>query len=268
MNSLVKDREGILEIKDCIAVVTGGASGLGEATVRNLAGGGARVAILDMQADKGEALATELGDNVIFANTDITNEESVKVAINKAVDAFGGINVVINCAGIGHSRKILGKQGPTPLDHFNKLIQVNLMGAINVIRLSLEQMVKRPMLNEDGERGVIINTSSGAAFEGQVGQTAYSASKGGIVSMTLPMARECSRYGIRVLAIAPGMFETPMLASEMSEEARDSLRKMVPFPHRLGKPSEYARLVQHILENIMLNGAVIRLDGGLRMQAY
>ena len=254
-----------MEIKDCITVVTGGASGLGEATVRNLASGGAHVTILDVQADKGEALATELGDNVIFANTDITSNESVKAAIGKTVDAFGGINMVQNCAGIGLIGKMLGKEGPTPLEHFNKVLQVNLLGSINVIRLALEQMVKNDPLNEDGERGVIISTASVAAFEGQIGQPAYSASKGGIVAMTLPIARECARYGIRVMTIAPGIFNTPMMAS-LPEKAKDALGKMVPFPQRLGKPSEYARLVQHIIENTMLNGEVIRLDGGIRMQ--
>lgn len=253
-----------MEVKDCIAVVTGGASGLGEATVRNLASGGARVAIFDIQANRGETLARELGDNVIFANTDITSEESVQAGIKKTVDTFGGINVAINCAGVGPAQKILGKKGPMSLDHFNMVLQINLVGTLNVIRLAVEQMVKNEP-GEDGEKGVIVNTASAAAFEGQIGQPAYSASKAGIVGMTLPVARECAEYGIRVMTIAPGIFDTPMLAA-LPEKVREALGKMVPFPARLGKPSEFAKLVRHIIENTMLNGEVIRLDGAIRMQ--
>jgi Dehydrogenases with different specificities (related to short-chain alcohol dehydrogenases) len=253
-----------MKVKDCIVVVTGGASGLGEASVRTLTEGGARVAIFDVQVDKGEALAKELGDAVIFTKADITSEESVQAAIKKTVDAFGGINVAINCAGIGDAAKIFGKNGPMPLASFNKVLQVNLVGTVNVIKFAIEQMVKNTP-NEDGERGVIVNTSSVAAFEGQVGQTAYSASKAGIVGITLPIARDCAGYGIRVMTIAPGLFNTPMLAS-LPENVRDALGKMVPFPPRLGKPSEYAQLAKHIIENPMLNGEVIRLDGAIRMQ--
>jgi NAD(P)-dependent dehydrogenase (short-subunit alcohol dehydrogenase family) len=253
-----------MNVKDCIAVVTGGASGLGEATVRNLASGGGRVTIFDIQADRAEALAKELGDNVIFANTDITSEESVQAGIKKTVDTFGGINVAVNCAGVGAAQKILGKKGPMSLDHFNKVLQINLVGTVNVIRLAVEQMVNNTP-NEEGERGVIVNTGSAAATDGQIGQPAYSASKAGVNGMTLPIARECAEYGIRVCTINPGIFETPMLAT-LPENVRDALGKMVPFPQRLGRPSEYAKLVQHIIENTMLNGEVIRLDGAIRMQ--
>jgi NAD(P)-dependent dehydrogenase (short-subunit alcohol dehydrogenase family) len=253
-----------MNVKDCIAVVTGGASGLGEATVRNLASGGGRVTIFDIQADRAEALAKELGDNVIFANTDITSEKSVQAGIKKTVDTFGGINVAVNCAGVGAAQKILGKKGPMSLDHFNKVLQINLVGTVNVIRLAVEQMVNNTP-NEEGERGVIVNTGSAAATDGQIGQPAYSASKAGVNGMTLPIARECAEYGIRVCTINPGIFETPMLAT-LPENVRDALGKMVPFPKRLGRPSEYAKLVQHIIENTMLNGEVIRLDGAIRMQ--
>jgi 3-hydroxyacyl-CoA dehydrogenase / 3-hydroxy-2-methylbutyryl-CoA dehydrogenase len=254
-----------VEVKNCIAVVTGGASGLGEATVRNLVSAGARVAIFDLQSDRGEALVKEIGDAVIFVNTDVTSSENVQEAIEKTTKTFGGINVAINCAGFGGSRKVLSKEGPMPLDFFNMRIQVNLVGTFNVIRLAIEKMVNNTS-GEDGEKGVIINTASTAAFEGQIGQAAYAASKGGIVAMTLPVARECAGYGIRVVTIAPGLFETPMLA-RVPEKAKDALGKMVPFPKRLGEPSEYAYLVQHIIENMMINGEVIRIDGSLRMPA-
>ncbi len=253
-----------MKVKDCIAIVTGGASGLGEATVRRLSGNGARVAIFDIQADKGKALAKEIGNNVLFVNVDVTSEDSVSSGIEKTISTFGNINIDINCAGIGVAEKIHGRKGPVPLNHFNKVIQINLLGMVNVIRLSVEQMIKNKP-GDDGERGIIVNTASVAAFDGQIGQAAYSASKGGIVSMTLPIARECSEYGIRVMAIAPGIFDTPMLAL-LPQKVRDALGAMVPFPRRLGKPSEYAMLVQHIIENEMLNGEVIRLDGAIRMQ--
>ena len=212
-----------------------------------------------------EALAKELGNNVVFANTDITSEESTQAGIKKAVDAFGGINVAVNCAGVGFAEKILSKKGPMSLDNFNKVLQINLAGTVNVIRLAVEQMVKNTP-NEEGEKGVIVNTASAAAFDGQIGQPAYSASKAGVVGMTLPIARECAAYGVRVMTIAPGIFDTPMLAL-LPENAREALGKMVPFPQRLGRPSEYAKLVQHIIENTMLNGEVIRLDGAIRMAA-
>ena len=254
-----------MDVKGCKAIVTGGASGLGEACVRNLVGLGGQAAILDFDATKGEKLAAELGSNVIFANTDVTGEESVQAAIKKAMDAFGAINVVINCAGVGDPGKVLSKKGPMALSYFNRVVQINLVGTFNVIRLAVEQMVKN-VGNKDGEKGVIINTASVAAFDGQIGQPAYSASKAGVVGMTLPIARECAEYGIRVMTIAPGLFNTPMLA-QLPEAARVALGKMVPFPQRLGDPMEYAKMAQHIIENPMLNGEVIRLDGAIRMAA-
>jgi NAD(P)-dependent dehydrogenase (short-subunit alcohol dehydrogenase family) len=244
-------------------VVTGGASGLGEACVRELAGAGAKVAIFDLDADRGLKLASELGGGVIFARADVTGDESVREAIGTAVAAFGGLNAVINCAGIGVACKALTKKGPMPLAEFNRVIQINLVGTFNVIRLALERMAGN-VPNEEGERGVIVNTASAAAFDGQVGQPAYSASKAGVVGMTLPLARECAEYGIRVMTIAPGLFNTPMLAL-LPEPVREALGKMVPFPQRLGRPAEYAMLARHIIENPMLNGEVIRLDGAIRM---
>jgi NAD(P)-dependent dehydrogenase (short-subunit alcohol dehydrogenase family) len=246
-------------------MVTGGASGLGEACVRSIVAGGGRAVILDMQADRAGKLIAELGANVAFANTDVTNEESVQGAVRKTLDAFGKINVVINCAGVGDPAKLLSKKGPMPLSFFNRVVQINLVGTFNVIRLAAEQMVKNAA-GADGEKGVIINTASAAAFDGQVGQPAYSASKAGVVGMTLPLARECADYGIRVMTIAPGLFNTPMLAI-LPEAAREALGKMVPFPQRLGEPMEFAMLCRHIIENPMLNGEVIRLDGAIRMAA-
>jgi len=254
-----------MELKDCKAIITGGASGLGEACVRTIVAGGGMAAIFDLQADRAEKLISELGLKVIFASTDVTNEESVQAAIAKAMAAFGGINVVINCAGVGDPAKLLSKKGPMPLTFFNRVVQINLVGTFNVIRLAVEQMVKNAP-NEGGEKGVIINTASAAAFDGQIGQPAYSASKAGVVGMTLPLARECADYGIRVMTIAPGLFNTPML-SILPKEAREALGKMVPFPSRLGDPMEYAMLCRHIIENPMLNGEVIRLDGAIRMAA-
>jgi NAD(P)-dependent dehydrogenase (short-subunit alcohol dehydrogenase family) len=254
-----------MNVKDCIAMVTGGASGLGEATVRNLVSGGARAVILDIQVDRAEALAEELGNQVVFARTDITREEDVQAAIAKAIDAFGGINVAVNCAGVGDPGKVLGRKGPMTLDFFKRVVGINLIGTYNVIRLAVEKMNDNAP-NEEGEKGVIVNTASIAAFDGQVGQPAYAASKAGIVGLTLPVARECAAYGIRVMTIAPGIFDTPMM-SGLPEEARLALGRMVPFPQRMGKPSEYARLVRHIIENPMLNGECIRLDGAIRMAA-
>lgn len=238
---------------------------MGEACVRALATEGAKVCIFDLAADRGKKIAAELGGNVLFAQADVTSEESVQLAIKQMLDAFGGLNVAINCAGIGDPGKVLSKRGPMPLSAFNRMLQINLVGTFNVDRLVIEQMVKNAP-NEDGEKGVIINTSSVAAFDGQIGQPAYSASKAGIVGMTLPLARECAEYGIRVMTIAPGLFATPLLAS-LPQEAQEALGKMTPFPKRLGKPSEYARLALQIIENPMLNGEVIRLDGAIRMTA-
>jgi len=254
-----------VKIGDCKAVVTGGASGLGEACVRAIVAGGGKAAIFDLQTDRAEKLVSELGSNVIFARADVTSDESVQAAVRKTMESFGGINVAINCAGIGDPGKVLSKKGPMPLEQFNRVVQINLVGTFNVIRLTVEQMVKNSP-NENGEKGVIINTASAAAFDGQIGQPAYSASKAGVVGMTLPLARECAEYGIRVMTIAPGLFNTPMLAL-LPEAAREALGKMVPFPQRLGDPSEYAMLCRHIIENPMLNGEVIRLDGAIRMAA-
>ncbi len=255
----------VMEIKGSVAVVTGGASGLGEACVRNLVDRGAKVSILDFAKDRGQEVASELGEAVIFCMTDITDEENVQAAMDKTIDAFGAIHIAVNCAGVGIPAKVLGKEGPMSMNHFNKVVQINLMGTMNVIRLSAEKMVANTA-NEDGEKGVMINTASVAAFDGQVGQVAYSASKAGVAGMTLPIAREFADYGIRIMTIAPGIFYTPML-SGLPENVKDALNKMIPFPKRLGKPDEFAGLVQHIIENPMLNGEVIRLDGALRMAA-
>jgi NAD(P)-dependent dehydrogenase (short-subunit alcohol dehydrogenase family) len=253
-----------MELQDKGVLVTGGASGLGAACVRLLQQSGAKVVIADFNSETGTALAQELGEAVLFVKTNVVSEEDVQAAVQAAVDNFGGLHVVINCAGIGVAEKVLGKNGPSSLDSFTKVIQVNLIGTFNVIRLATAAMSTNEP-NEDGERGVIINTASVAAFDGQIGQAAYSASKGGIVGMTLPIARELARYGIRVMTIAPGIFDTPLLAG-LPEPARISLGQQVPFPPRLGRPSEYAALAKHIIENEMLNGEVIRLDGGIRMQ--
>jgi len=208
-------------------------------------------------------MSSELGDAVLFFNTDVTNEETVRAAINNTIDTFGAIHVAINCAGVGTPTKVLTKEGPMPMKHFNQVMQINLVGTMIVTRLVAEKMLKNTP-NEDGERGVIINTASIAAFEGQIGQAAYSASKAGVVGMTLPIAREFADYGIRVVTIAPGLFETPMFAG-LPEKAREALSKMAPFPSRLGKPSEFALLVKQIIENPMLNACTIRLDAALRM---
>ncbi len=253
-----------MDIKDVRAIVTGGASGLGEAVVRNLVSLGARVAILDLQEEPGKRLAGGSGENAIFVRTDVTDETSVQGALAKAIESFGSINTVVNCAGIGVAQKVLGKRGIMPLETFGKVVQVNLVGTFNVIRLAADKMVSNEP-NTEGERGVIINTSSVAAYEGQIGQVAYSASKGGIVGITLPLAREFAEHGIRVMGIAPGIFETPMFAG-IPEKVRDALGKMVPFPSRLGKPEEFALMVQDIIENPVLNGTTIRLDGALRLQ--
>jgi len=244
-------------------LVTGGASGLGAACVRLLNQSGAKVVIADLNSEGGTALASELGESALFVKTNVVEEESVRVAILAALDTFGGLHILINCAGIGLAEKLLGKEGPHSVASFSKVIQVNLIGTFNTIRLAAAAMSTNEP-NQEGERGVIINTASVAAFEGQIGQVAYSASKGGIVGMTLPVARELARYGIRVVTIAPGLFDTPLLAG-LPEPARISLGQQVPFPSRLGRPGEYAALAKHIIENEMLNGSVIRLDGGIRM---
>lgn len=252
-----------MDMKNVVALVTGGASGLGGASARRFVEQGARVVIVDVNEEVGSAHAAELGDAVLFVKTDVTNEEQVTHAINTAYDQFGTLNVVLNAAGIGRAMKTVGKEGPHPLEQFELVIKVNLIGTFNVIRLAAARMIENEP-NADGERGVIVNTASVAAFDGQIGQAAYSASKGGVVGMTLPIARDLSRNGIRVMTIAPGIFDTPMLAG-LPEPARVSLGEQVPFPSRLGQPAEYAQLAQSIIENPMLNGEVIRLDGALRM---
>jgi 3-hydroxyacyl-CoA dehydrogenase/3-hydroxy-2-methylbutyryl-CoA dehydrogenase len=254
-----------MDVKDLVAVISGGASGLGEGCVRSLVKDGAKVSILDCAEEKGEKIAADIGDSVIFCNTDIVDEKAVQVAIDKTMESFGAIHVAVNCAGVGISAKVLGREGPMTMEHFNKVLQINLMGTMNVIRLAAEKMVKN-IPNEDGEKGVVINTSSGAAFEGQVGQAAYSASKAAIVGMTLPIAREFAGYGIRIVTVAPGAFDTPMMAG-LAAKAKEALAKTIPFPSRMGKPSEFAQLVKQIIENPMLNGATIRIDAALRMAA-
>lgn len=250
-----------MNIENVPAIVTGGASGLGEGTARFLAANGAKVTLLDVQIDKAQALADEIGGLAI--ECDVTSEESVQQAIALARKTHGPCGIAVNCAGIGNPGRILGRDGPMSLDFFNKVIQVNLVGSFNVLRLAAADMQDREP-NEDGERGVIISTASVAAFEGQIGQAAYSASKGGIVAMTLPAARELAKFGIRVLAIAPGLFLTPMMQS-FSQEVQDGLAASLPFPSRLGKPEEFGRLVRDIVENPVLNGEVIRLDSAVRL---
>lgn len=254
-----------MRIKDSAFLITGGGSGLGAATARRLAAAGANVVILDVNREQGAQLAQELGAKAIFAAADVTDEAQVTAAVAALRERFGALHGAINCAGVAPAERVLGKSGPHRLDGFNRTIQINLVGTFNVIRLAAQAMAENAP-NADGERGVIINTASIAAFEGQIGQAAYSASKAGVAGMTLPIAREMARFGIRVMTIAPGLFETPMMAG-LSEEVKASLGTQVPFPPRLGRPEEYAALVEHIIANPMLNGEVIRLDGALRMAA-
>jgi NAD(P)-dependent dehydrogenase (short-subunit alcohol dehydrogenase family) len=253
-----------MQIKDSVFIVTGGASGLGAGTVRLLAANGAKVLVADLNKAAGAALAAELGANVLFCETDVSSEASAAATVALATEKFGGLNGLINCAGIAIGEKVLGREAPHALPSFARCINVNLVGSFNMIRLAAEAISKGAP-NAAGERGVIVSTASVAAYDGQIGQAAYAASKGGIVAMTLPIARELARFGIRVMTIAPGIFETPMLLG-MPQEIQDALGKTVPFPPRLGKPAEYAALVKHIVENEMLNGEVIRLDGAIRMQ--
>lgn len=254
-----------MDIQGKTFLISGGASGLGAASARLLVQHGAAVVIADRDASSGAAFAVELGERARFAQADVTDEASVQRAVATAVQTFGALHGAISCAGIGIPEKVLGEAGPHALASFEKVIRVNLVGTFNVIRLAAAAMANNAP-NADGERGVIVNTASIAAFEGQIGQASYAASKGGIVSMTLPIARELARHGIRVLTIAPGIFDTPMLAA-LKDEARQSLAQQTAFPARLGRPQEYAALVKHIIENPMLNGEVIRLDGALRLAA-
>ncbi|HJS39038.1 MAG TPA: 3-hydroxyacyl-CoA dehydrogenase [Burkholderiales bacterium] len=250
-----------MQIKNSVFLVTGGASGLGAATARMAAENGGKVVLADLQEDAGAKLAQELGGR--FVKCDVTSEADGKAAVALALKEFGGLHVLVNCAGIGTAERTLGKEGPHNLAHFTRVVTINLIGSFNMIRLAADAMAKAGP-NAAGERGVIINTASVAAFDGQIGQAAYSASKGGIVGMTLPIARDLSRNGIRVCTIAPGIFETPMLLG-MPKDVQDALGKMVPFPPRLGRPVEYAQLARAIIENEMMNGETIRLDGAIRM---
>jgi NAD(P)-dependent dehydrogenase (short-subunit alcohol dehydrogenase family) len=252
-----------MQIPQHTFLVSGGASGLGAACVRSLAGAGGNVIIADLNRAAGEALAAELGERASFVSTDVTDEAGVQNAVDAAVKIFGSLRGVVACAGIGVAELVNGKRGPHSLASFTKVIQINLIGTFNVIRLAVPAISQATPF-PGGERGVIVTTASVAAFDGQIGQAAYSASKGGIVAMTLPLAREFARFGIRVMSIAPGIFDTPLLAG-LPEEARRSLGQQVPFPPRLGRPEEFAFLVRHIVENEMLNGEVIRLDGAIRM---
>ena len=254
-----------MQVKDKVFVVTGGGSGLGAATARALVEAGASVVLADLNREAGEQLAAELGAKARFVETDVANEASAVNAIQTAISAFGGLHGLVNCAGVAPAEKVVGKEGPHRLESFAKTININLVGTFNMIRLAAEAMQKGGP-DAGGERGVIVNTASVAAFDGQLGQSAYAASKGGIVALTLPVARELARSGIRVVTIAPGIMETPMLLG-MPAEVQESLGKMVPFPSRMGKPAEFAGLVKHIVENAYLNGEVIRLDGAIRMGA-
>lgn len=253
-----------MQIESAGALVTGGASGLGEATVRRLHGAGAHIVIADLNADKGEALASELGERAGFVECNVTDEDGVASAIERAADAPDGLRIAVGCAGIGWAQRVTGKQGPHPLDLFRNVVEVNLVGMFNVLRLATTAMnANEP--DDEGERGLFVGTASVAAYEGQVGQIAYAASKGGIVGMTLPAARDLASRGIRVMAVAPGLFDTPLLAA-LPEPARAALGEQVPFPSRLGRPDEFAELVASIVANPMLNGSTIRLDGAIRMQ--
>jgi NAD(P)-dependent dehydrogenase (short-subunit alcohol dehydrogenase family) len=248
-----------MEITDSAALVTGGASGLGRATAERLAQSGARVVIADLSASDGKSVAERLG--ATFVPTDVTDEQQVQAAVDAASE-LGTLRINVNCAGIGNAMRTVGRQGPFPLDEFAKVVQVNLVGTFNTIRLAAARMAEADAVGE--ERGVIVNTASIAAYEGQIGQAAYSASKGGVVGLTLPVARDLAALRIRVVTIAPGLFETPLLGS-LPHEAREALGEQVPHPARLGQPSEYADLALHVVQNPMLNGAVIRLDGAIRM---
>jgi NAD(P)-dependent dehydrogenase (short-subunit alcohol dehydrogenase family) len=254
-----------MELKDKVAVITGGASGLGKATAEKVIAAGGKVAIFDLNEDLAQATAKELGPDAAAFKVNVAEEDSVEAAVAGTMERFGAIHVNVNCAGIGAAARTLGKEGAMPLKTFNFVIGVNLIGTFNTLRLCAEQMAKNEPVNEDGERGVIVNTASVAAFDGQVGQAAYSASKAGVAGMTLPIARDLSRNGIRVCTIAPGIFETPMMMGA-PDQVRLPLIEMVQFPKRLGNAPEYAALAVHIVENRYLNGETIRLDGSIRMQ--
>lgn len=252
-----------MELKDRVALVTGGASGLGRATVEAFVAVGAKALIVDLDSSDGQTVAKEMGDAVRFAPADVTSEKDVQAAVDLAASELGGVHVVVNCAGVGWPGRVVNRDGePLPLEQFELVIRINLIGTFNVIRLAVAQMVKQEPV--DSDRGVIINTASAAAFDGQIGQNAYSASKAGVAGMTLPLARDLASKQIRVMTIAPGTFDTPMLAM-LPQEIRDSLAAAIPHPRRLGRPEEFAALAKHIVENPVLNGETIRLDGALRM---
>jgi NAD(P)-dependent dehydrogenase (short-subunit alcohol dehydrogenase family) len=250
-------------IQDTRAIITGGASGLGQAVAETIVAAGGRVALLDVNAAAGNALVASLGGRATFVETDVTSEAAVNAAVAAASAAMGGINVAVNCAGVGWPKRMVGKDGPMPGEFFRKVIEINLVGTLLVCKAAASEMQKNAP-NADGERGAIVMTASVAAFDGQIGQVAYAASKGGVVGMTLPMARELAAFGIRVVTIAPGLFLTPMMAA-LPPEAQESLGRQVPFPPRLGRPPEYASFVRQVIENPMLNGETIRLDGAIRM---
>lgn len=252
-----------MNIEGTVAVVTGGASGLGRATVEALLGAGGKVAVLDLPNSEGEQFAKDMGAPCVFAPTDVTSPDEVSAALDVAEDALGGLRIAVNCAGIGWAARVIDREGePASLDPFETVVRVNLIGTFNVARLAASRIAKAEPI--DSERGVIVNTASIAAFDGQIGQSAYSASKGGVVGMTLPLARDLASTFVRVVTIAPGTFDTPMLAM-LPQETQDQLAAVIPHPRRLGRPQEFAALVRHIVENAMLNGEVIRLDGALRM---
>lgn len=250
-----------MEINNNTFIITGGASGLGEATAKILHEAKGKVVILDMNEEKGKTVADKLDG--LFVKADVTNEADVQQVIDQTVETYGSIDGVVNCAGFGMSQRVVGKDGPFPLDIFNHVLQVNLVGTFNVTRLAAEKMIHAEP-NDEGERGVIINTASAAATDGQIGQAAYSAAKAGVAGMTLPIARELAQFGVRVMTISPGLFDTPMF-DQATPEIKDALGKQIPFPPRLGQPKEYALLARSIIENIMLNGETIRLDGAIRM---
>ena len=252
-----------MRIEGSVAIVSGGASGLGEATIRALLAAGGRAVILDRPDSAGERLAGELGTAAAFAPGDVTREADVAAAVGRATERFGAVHVAVSCAGVGAAMRTVTKDGPMPLALFARGVEINIIGTFNVIRLAAVAMA-RNQPNEEGERGVLVNTASAAAFDGQIGQAAYSASKGGVVGLTLPVARDLAGLGIRCVTIAPGTFDTPMLAM-LPEAQRQALAAQIPFPSRLGRPAEFAALVRHIVENPMLNGETIRIDGALRM---
>lgn len=254
-----------MKLDNAVVIVSGGGSGLGEATVREFVVAGARVVIADRVIDKGEALASELGARVAFRATDVTCEDDVRAVVATALERFGSLQGLVNCAGVGPARKIIDRDGPHPLENFVRTVGINLVGTFNMLRLAAVAMAESPASGE-GERGVIVNTASVAAYEGQIGQTAYAASKAGVIGMTLPAARELARHGIRVNTIAPGLFMTPMMAA-LPEDVQQSLGRATPFPPRLGRPQEFAAMARHIFENVMVNGETIRLDGAVRLAA-